>query len=781
MSAARPRVGAHLVLSACFLAIYLFLNLPAIIIVSKLGFTAWYPATGLVLVLMLSFSPRYAPLAMLADVSASKIIYHQAVWSWQTAGVIGGIACYALAAHVLRGPLKINQRLPTRVDVLRYVMVTLAAACAATAVGVSSLAADGVIAQGDFWSAVATWFAGDATGLLGFAPFLMLYVVPLADRYLLSDDGRKFREAVGFQKLPPNSELIEFGFQIAAIGLTLWFVFDGPLASKQLLYLAYLPIIWVAMRQGVRRVVSALVIFNFGIVVALRVSPVLPEVAAKVGFLMLVISMVGLIVGSTVTERNRIGDELSERTAYLDSLIENTPMGIVVYDSEGGVQLCNDAFEALFQFSRGELIGNKIDLFIVPPDKQLEHRQLLAELVAGKRVQRALQRKRKDEAYVDVELYAVPLVLGGQVSGSIAIYSDVTDRVRVAARMKDNAEALKRSLSELEARTYQTTLLNEMGDLLQSCETSAEAIAVVSEFGPKLFPATTVGELYLFKSSRNALDREGQWGNATANDPAFAPSACWALRKGQAHWSEVPHGNIVCSHIRPNGSPVHLCVPMIARGETLGILHLQHDASINAEDDWRQGQKLLSGSVATQVALSLASLRSRETLRDQSIRDPLTGLFNRRFMQESLDREVLRAGRKGRPVAIIYLDIDHFKRFNDMFGHDAGDSVLRSMADLMRGFFRGDDVICRFGGEEFAVILPESSEMDAATRMKDFCTRVRRMVVVHHGRTLDSVTVSAGVAAFPKHGSSIEALLQAADQALYHSKTSGRDQVTVAF
>jgi diguanylate cyclase (GGDEF)-like protein len=176
----------------------------------------------------------------------------------------------------------------------------------------------------------------------------------------------------------------------------------------------------------------------------------------------------------------------------------------------------------------------------------------------------------------------------------------------------------------------------------------------------------------------------------------------------------------------------------------------------------------------------LASLRLRDSLRDQSIRDPLTGLFNRRFMQESLDRELHRARRKNRSLAVLFLDIDHFKRFNDTYGHEAGDFVLRSFADLFRRHFRNDDVICRYGGEEFAVILPESSSADAAKRAATLRAAVKKIGLRYRGQPLDQVTFSIGIAAFPEHGQTGEELLRAADQCLYQSKAEGRDRVTVA-
>jgi diguanylate cyclase (GGDEF)-like protein len=185
-------------------------------------------------------------------------------------------------------------------------------------------------------------------------------------------------------------------------------------------------------------------------------------------------------------------------------------------------------------------------------------------------------------------------------------------------------------------------------------------------------------------------------------------------------------------------------------------------------------------TVAGQIALSLASLQLRETLRDQSIRDSLTGLFNRRFMEESLDRELQRARRKKRSLAVLFLDLDHFKRFNDAFGHDAGDTVLRRIAEVFREHFRGDDVVCRYGGEEFAIILPESNATNAARRADLLRAEARKIEIRHQGQILNAVTFSVGVASFPENGSTGEEILRAADQSLYQSKADGRDRVTVA-
>ena len=195
---------------------------------------------------------------------------------------------------------------------------------------------------------------------------------------------------------------------------------------------------------------------------------------------------------------------------------------------------------------------------------------------------------------------------------------------------------------------------------------------------------------------------------------------------------------------------------------------------------FKDSQQRLAISAASQIALSLASLQLRETLREQSIRDPLTHLFNRRFLEESLDRELQLAVRKKQSIAVLFLDLDHFKRFNDSFGHEAGDMVLQSLADLFRSFFRATDICCRYGGEEFAIILPESSSQNAAIRANALRSEVKSLRLQYKKQALGPLTLSAGVAAFPEHGSTSVELLKIADQCLYESKARGRDVVTVA-
>jgi diguanylate cyclase (GGDEF)-like protein len=188
----------------------------------------------------------------------------------------------------------------------------------------------------------------------------------------------------------------------------------------------------------------------------------------------------------------------------------------------------------------------------------------------------------------------------------------------------------------------------------------------------------------------------------------------------------------------------------------------------------------LGTTVAEHLALAVANLRLRETLRAQSIRDPLTGLFNRRYMEETLERELRRAERDRHPVGILVLDVDHFKRVNDTFGHDGGDAVLAGLGTLLAGNTRGGDIACRLGGEEFVLILPGASLDESRRRAQELLEAARDFQVTHHGQLIGPVTFSAGVAAFPDHGLSRDAVLRAADTAVYRAKGEGRNTIAVA-
>ena len=270
------------------------------------------------------------------------------------------------------------------------------------------------------------------------------------------------------------------------------------------------------------------------------------------------------------------------------------------------------------------------------------------------------------------------------------------------------------------------------------------------------------------------------WGDDSATEKTFAPENCWALRRGRVHIVDDPDSPLKCSHVNKSTLSSHICVPLAAQGETLGVLYLEcmrqnSNSSIALPDLARQAV-----AAGERISLALANLRLREVLRSQSIRDSLTGLFNRRYMEESLEREIRRAVRNKENVAVLMIDIDHFKRFNDTFGHQAGDALLRDLGAFLNQRTRGQDLACRLGGEEFAIILAGASIDAACKRGELLCEEVRQLSVRHAGQILGKITLSIGISVFPGHGNNAEELLRTADQALYRAKNDGRDRLVVA-
>jgi diguanylate cyclase (GGDEF)-like protein len=328
----------------------------------------------------------------------------------------------------------------------------------------------------------------------------------------------------------------------------------------------------------------------------------------------------------------------------------------------------------------------------------------------------------------------------------------------------------------------ESALLGELSELLQSCLSSEEAHELITNRAKILFPGTS-GALCITANSRDLVEAVATWGEPALVERVFTPKDCWALRRGRVHVLSSDPAVLSCAHLGERRPRQAICVPMMAHGEALGLLYLD-----TAQNETADAEKLhlseselqLARTFAEQTALALANLKMREILRIQSVKDPLTGLYNRRYMEESLNRELRRAERKNSQLGVMMLDVDHFKLFNDTFGHEAGDSVLRSLGNLLRTQFRGEDIVCRYGGEEFLIVLPEASLELTQQRAEQIRQAIKKDLVQLRGQSLGSVSLSIGVSCFPTHGATGEALVAAADAALYRAKEEGRDRVAVS-
>jgi diguanylate cyclase (GGDEF)-like protein len=277
-------------------------------------------------------------------------------------------------------------------------------------------------------------------------------------------------------------------------------------------------------------------------------------------------------------------------------------------------------------------------------------------------------------------------------------------------------------------------------------------------------------------ASHNYLESILSWGNIQLDETILNPEDCWALRKGSMYHVKDPKKELICSHSKNLGvnSPSYTCIPLLVQSDVIGLLYLEWPFNLFKEEYLNQLN--LAISLSKQIALSLSNIMLRETLRNQSIRDKLTGLYNRRYLEETFDRELQRNKRKSATFALLMLDVDHFKNFNDTLGHEAGDLVLQSLGQVFINTIRGEDIVCRFGGEEFVMVLSEISSAEALERAQYLHEKVNQIHLKMAENLIGPITLSIGIAMYPEHGTTLEALIHASDLALYKAKNTGRNK-----
>ena len=346
---------------------------------------------------------------------------------------------------------------------------------------------------------------------------------------------------------------------------------------------------------------------------------------------------------------------------------------------------------------------------------------------------------------------------------------------------EQNAQIAHDELQELRSgqnlRSTDLALLGRYGNLLLGCTDLAEALQISQQMLSLLLP-DSAGTIYPLMDGEGLAEATHLWGDHVGETrPQASAEDCRCMQNGRMHLSRGGAPDLPCPHLVPRHDSADFstaCIPLLAQGKSLGWIYLSTpgDAGI---------PKLQAAVAASdQLALALGNLKLRQSLRDLSVRDPLTGLFNRRYLTESLGRELSRSKRRDLPLAVLAFDLDRFKDFNDSYGHPAGDAMLVAFARILESHSRNEDIACRQGGEEFLLIMPEMDTQIAGVRAAEIMESMAAREVMHEGRLLPKVTTSVGLASYPDHGASPESLLTQADQALYQAKSNGRNQVVVA-
>jgi diguanylate cyclase (GGDEF)-like protein len=396
-----------------------------------------------------------------------------------------------------------------------------------------------------------------------------------------------------------------------------------------------------------------------------------------------------------------------------------------------------------------------------------QEESLLVERNQGSE-RRSLVSMGTEIAFVTFSLVSLAVLFG-------LLLRDAIRRQRQSRQTSLTNRRLEDSVNALKSRAQESDLLTSARDELQLCIDVQQVYKSAANSFARLLEDTS-GSLCIINNSRQLVEVVSMWGDSAVED-FHTPDSCCGLRSGQPRWRLPGLSEIDCTHFAGTLPERYLCQPIVAHGNTLGLLYVQCPTDEVVEE----AKSRIDGvrQLVQLTGMAVATLNLRTKLENQSIRDSLTGLFNRHFMQISLERELARASRRKQILAVYMLDLDHFKRFNDSYGHGAGDAVLKAVAEIFRNSVRTEDIACRYGGEEFTIILPDVTRQVAYERAECIRRAVAALRVPLLQDMHDEFSVSIGVALYPGDGESAELLLSRADQALYRAKRSGRNQVVV--
>jgi diguanylate cyclase (GGDEF)-like protein/PAS domain S-box-containing protein len=480
-----------------------------------------------------------------------------------------------------------------------------------------------------------------------------------------------------------------------------------------------------------------------------------------------------------VTDQKISETKLTQSEKVFRNSFDHAPIGMMVLNMRNTIIRVNQSLCTMLGYVESELIGVNIKA-LLPEHLRIENSLPFVKLteigIKNYSIESPMLTK-SGEVISTVSSMTLFLSASEEDSFFVTQIQNVTMQQKYEAELRQTNDELQNKFKELKNHTRITEELNNMNGILQACLTIAEALDPIEKFADKLFDDIQ-GAVYLSTPETGQMELALRWGEVNDNVDLIRKEDCWALRRSQPYIVKDPHDQVTCYHYDNAMIEGQICIPLTAQGELIGLMTIYSvDASFKETSN---DLTRLAMSFADHIALSLSNIRLRERLQHQSIIDALTNLHNRRYFDESLKIEISRAERKTQPISLLIIDIDHFKKFNDTYGHDVGDLVLQEVSGVLKKNIRASDIACRMGGEEFVIILPDSTTNTAHERAEILRQKIEKIVLKNAGKVIDPITVSIGIATYPDHAHTAKHLIEAADMALYAAKNQGRNRCITA-
>ena len=452
--------------------------------------------------------------------------------------------------------------------------------------------------------------------------------------------------------------------------------------------------------------------------------------------------------------------------------LDQGPFAAYIKDEQSRVLYYNQELQSRFSVDPQEWLGKTDSEYLPDPEegrRVMENDQVVLKTLRPLKLIEEIKIPGNDQPcyWLSFKFPFSDYPTGACRIGGISI--DITESIEAQRSLTDLNRQLEEKTLELEAKKRELIYLSDMADMLYSCEFEDEVYQVVALTCSKLFPNMS-GCINIIANSKNYVQINSTWGSERSSKEVFSLSDCWALRRGKLNLLSPCNAGLMCSHLIPPVSGAHLCVPLFGQGEVIGILHIYALEEIS-----REAQQITE-IIARTLGIALNNLSIKQRLTYDSLRDGMTQLFNQSYMQNITEQRLAEADRAGQPLSVIFLDIDNFKSYNSRYGHMTANIVLQGLAKLLLKSIRSFDIACRWGGEEFVIVMPNMTLETLRMRVEQLRVDVEQMQLKDGDQILKSITASFGIAV-SEPGITVKDFLNRANQAMLEAKRTGKNRV----